>query len=172
MVLNEKAQTEFVKFIELVDVKKEFIFNNKKELTKVFSYLFVVNSLRNRVETKRFFNTEFNMTFSLLLESSFALFTGQCRSALLMLRSAQEANFKFVLERERELMIMEKTSENFEDLDYRFSETYKKFSKDIKGCVDENRYQEYYKTIDRNLTFYKKLSGVVHSGVKVLPVLI
>lgn len=169
--LNDIFQKEFEKIKSLDGSKQQFISSNENELKKIFGYVFIINFFKNKVETKRYFTSEFNMTFSLLLESSYALFTGQCRGALLLLRSAQEANYKFVLEREREIMLDNDSSLAFESLDYRFGETQKKFLNDIQNCVDKTRFNEYYKSIERNVTYYKQLSGVVHSGSNNIPVM-
>lgn len=171
MMLNDIFQKEFEKIKSLDGSKQQFIINNEIELKSVFGYIFLINFFKNKIETKRYFSSEFNMTFSLLLESSYALFSGQCRSALLLLRSAQEANFKFVLERERKFMLDNDPALSFESLDYRFGETQKKFLNDIQSCVDKTDFNEYYKSIERNVTYYKQLSGVVHSGSKNIPLM-
>lgn len=171
ITLNDTFHKEFDKFINLKEVKKEFISTNYLEIKKVFGCIFIINFFKNRAETKRYFNSDFNMTFSLLLESSYALLTGQCRSSLLLLRSAQEANYKYVLESERRLMQEHNPSLVFEALDYRFGETQKKFLKDISSSVDKKQFNEYYKSIERNLTYYKKLSGIVHSGSASIPIM-
>ncbi|MEK4078795.1 hypothetical protein [Solibacillus sp. FSL K6-1126] len=169
--LNDIFHSEFEKLINLKDVKEEFISSNHSEVKKVFGCIFIINFFKNRAETKRYFNSDFNMTFSLLLESSYALLSGQCRSSLLLLRSAQEANYKYVLECERRIMKEHDSSLTFEHLDYRFNETQKKFLEDIGSFVDKKQFNEYYKSIERNLTYYKKLSGIVHSGSANMPVM-
>lgn len=169
--LNDIFVKEFEKINSLDGVKKQFIINNESSIKKIFGYIFSINYLKNKVETKRYFSSEFNMTFSLLLESIYALFTGQCRSALLLLRSAQEANYKFVLESERKMMLFKNPSLTFEDLDYRFIETKKKFIGDLHKYLDKNDFKEYYISIERNLTLYQRLSGVVHSGSRNLPIM-
>ncbi|MCI1696805.1 hypothetical protein [Aneurinibacillus aneurinilyticus] len=169
--LNDFFQKEFEKMQSLDGIKQQFISNNESAIKKIFGYIFSINYLKNKVETRRYFSSEFNMTFSLLLESIYALFTGQCRSALLLLRSAQEANYKFVLEREREFMLVKNSSISFEPLDYRFIETKKKFISDLQNCLDKTDFKEYYISVERNLTLYKRLSGIVHSGSKSLPVM-
>lgn len=161
--IEEIYRAEFEKLIEVEGVNKKFIFDNNEEVTKTFSYVFMINVFKNKAETRSYFNDEFNMTFSLLLEAIFALYTGQCRSALLLLRSAQEANFIYVLEQERKFINNEDPSITFRDLDFRFVETKRSFLNDIKFSVDEAKFKEYYQSIERNLTHYKTLSGVVHS---------
>ncbi len=96
--MEEIYRSEFEKLLKIEGVNKKFISDNYEQIIKTFSYVFIINVFKNKVETKSYFNAEFNMTFSLLLEAIFALYTGQCRSALLLLRSAQEANFVYVLE--------------------------------------------------------------------------
>ncbi|MGP4065810.1 hypothetical protein ACTWPF_12865 [Oceanobacillus sp. M65] len=169
--LKDIFEDEFTKIKNIDGIKEPFIINNEKEIKQVFGYVFIINYLKNKVETKKYFSTEFNMTFSLLLESTYALFSGQCRSSLLLLRSAQEANYKFVLERERQNMLVNDPLLIFEAIDYRFLETRRKFLSDLHNCVDKTDFKEYYKSIERNLTYYKQLSGVVHSGSKNLPVM-
>jgi len=170
-ILTDILQSEFEKLKSSTEIQQEFMLKNESSMKKVFSYIFSINYIKNKIETKRYFDEKFHMTFSLLLESNYALFTGQCRGALLLLRSAQEANFKFVLERERQLMLENNHGLSFEPLDYRFTDTKKKFINDLRICLDENDFKEYYDSIERNLSFYKVLSGVVHSGSKNLPVM-
>ncbi|WP_028531544.1 hypothetical protein [Paenibacillus sp. UNC217MF] len=169
--INESFQNEFNKLKKLEGIKQEFFEINESSIKKIFGYIFLLNYFKNKAETKRYFSTNFNMTFSLLLESNYALITGQCRASLLLLRSAQEANYKFVLERERQFMLENDNSLSFSPLDYRFIETKNKFINDLKNCLDINEYKEYYDSVERNLTLYKKLSGIVHSGSNSLPVL-
>ncbi|WP_176345210.1 hypothetical protein [Priestia aryabhattai] len=171
MRLDDVFQKEFEKIKKLDGIKQEFVLTNESEIRKIFGYIFSINYLKNKIETKRYFGSEFNMPFSLLLESTYALFTGQCRSALLLLRSAQEANYKFVLEREREFMLANNSSLSFEPLDFRFVETKRKFINDLQYCLDKRDYKEYYNSVERNLTLYQRLSGIVHSKSKNLPVM-
>lgn len=169
--LGNTFNQEFIKLQNIEGVKQSFIVTNEDEIKKIFGYIFVINHLKNRAETKRYFATEYNMTFSLFLESTFALLTGQCRSALLLLRSAQEANFKFVLEREREFMLREDSTLSFESLDFRFIETKRKFINDLQYSLDRGKFSDYYSSIERSYTLYQKLSGVVHSQSKNMPVM-
>lgn len=169
--LNSILEQEFEKLKKMDGIKNEFIGTNEILMKKIFGYVFVLNYLKNKAETRRYFNAEFHMTFSLLLESIYALFSGQCRASLLLLRSAQEANYKFVLERERQLMLEIDPNISFEPLDYRFGETKRKFMDDLKRCIDKNDFEEYFTSLDRGLTLYKSLSGIVHSGSRSLPVM-
>lgn len=169
--LQERFHNEFEKFIALEDAKKEFVSNNYAEVKKVFGRIFTINYFKNKVETKNYFDSAFNMTFTLLLESAYALLSGQCRSSLLLLRSAQESNYKYVLECERKMLKEKNHNLTFNKLDYRFSETQKNFLKDIEPVADKQRFREYYKSIERNGTYYKKLSGIVHSGSENIPVM-
>lgn len=169
--LNSMLEQEFEKLQRIDGMKIEFIEKNEIFMRKIFGYVFVLNYLKNKAETRRYFNAEFYMTFSLLLESIYALFSGQCRAALLLLRSALEANYKFVLERERQLMLEINPNISFESLDYRFVETKRKFVDDLHHCLDDNKFEEYFISLDRGLTLYKALSGIVHSGSKSLPVM-
>lgn len=162
---------EFIKLQTVEGIKQSFIVTNEEEIKKIFGYIFVINYLKNRAETKRYFGSEFNMTFSLLLESNYALLTGQCRSALLLLRSAQEANYRFVLEREREFMLGKNSKLSFESLDFRFIETKRKFVNDLQNSLDRSEFPEYYSSIERSYTLYQQLSGVVHSQSKIMPVM-
>ena len=169
--LSDIFQQEFDKIKKKGAIKQKFMLTNQHEMKKTFGYIFAINYLKNKVETKKYFGSEFNMTFSLLLESLYALFTGQCRSSLLLLRSAQEANYKFVLERERQYMLENDSSLSFEPLDFRFIETKRKFVKDLEISVDKVAFKEYYSSIERNYTLYKQLSGVVHSQSAKIPVM-
>lgn len=171
MRLEDIFQREFEKMKKLDGIKQQFLLTNENKIKKIFGYIFSINYFKNKIETRNYFGSEFNMSFSLLLESIYALFTGQCRSALLLLRSAQEANYKFVLEREREFMLNNNSSISFDPLDFRFVETKRKFINDLQYCLDKSDYKEYYNSVERNLTLYKRLSGIVHSKSKSLPVM-
>ncbi|KZB89876.1 hypothetical protein A2U94_19185 [Bacillus sp. VT 712] len=164
-------QKEFDRVKDFKDTKQEFVLSNHDNIEKIFGYVFIINYFKKRAETKRYFGNAFNMTFSLLLESFYALVTGQCRSALLLLRSAQEANYRFVLERERIFMSENDSSLSFEPLDFRFIDTKRKFIKDLQHCLDKNTFKEYYDSIERNYTLYKQLSGVVHSQAANIPIM-
>ena len=167
----ESSLLEYEKLLTQSSFNTDFIYNNNNEIKKIFNYIYIINLLKNRAETKRFFGTDFNMTFSLLLESSNSLYSGQCRASLLLLRSAQESTLQFITIKEREWILSNiDSSRQFIELDYRFTETKKKLVKDIKTSVDSNKYSEYYKNIDKTVTYYKKLCGVVHSTGKNIPV--
>ncbi len=169
--INEICDREFKILMNSGAFNRDFLEENHSEIKKIFNYIFLINYFKNRVETKNYFNENYKMTFSLILESSYALYTGQCRAALLLLRSAQETNFKFVLEQERGEILKVDPSKTFDPLNYRFNETKTKFLKDIEGVISKTDFGEYYCTIERNLTYYKKLCGVVHSESTNIPVL-
>lgn len=169
--LDDLLEKEFEKIQSLEGIKHQFLITNLTEFRNIFSYIYALNYLKNKVETKNYFGSEFQMTFSLLLESFYALLNGQCRGALLLLRSAQEANFKFVLEKERGVMLNNDPTLKFKSLNFRFSETQSQFTNDLKRCLDEKDFKEYYKSVERNLTLYKRLSAVVHSVSKNTPIM-
>lgn len=169
--IEDTCNDEFKLLLTTGSFNKEFIETNNTEIKKIFNYIFLINVIKNRVETRKYFAENFNMTFSLMLESSYALYTGQCRAALLLLRSAQETNFKFVLEREREMILKIDPLKSFERLDYRFNDTKRKFLNDVIEFIPKQEYGEYYYTVERNLTYYKKLCGVAHSESSSIPVL-
>ncbi|MCY7492899.1 hypothetical protein [Bacillus safensis] len=168
--LNNHFNDEVEKINSLEGVNHQFLSINLTAINDIFGYIFSLNYLKNKAETKNYFGSEFEMTFSLLLESFYALITGQCRSALLLLRAAQEANFKFVLEKERGVMLNDDPTLEFKKLNFRFSETKTQFIKDLKKCLDENEFSEYYRSVERNLTLYNRLSVVSHSVPKSTPI--
>ncbi|MFD4419036.1 hypothetical protein [Bacillus safensis] len=169
--LDDLFEEEFKKMQSLEGIKHQFLTTNLTEIRGIFGYIYGLNYLKKKVETKNYFGSEFEMTFSLLLESFYALLTGQCRGALLLLRSAQEANFKFVLEKEREFMLNNDPTLKFKSLNFRFSETKSQFTNDLHRCLDEKDFKEYYKSVERNLTLYQRLSAVVHSVSKNTPIM-
>lgn len=168
--LREICDNEFEKALSKPSIKKEFVEKNLKDMKQIFRYLFVVNYFKNRAETKVYFGNEYNVVYSLFLESVYALYTGQCRSALLLLRSTQEANFRHVLSKEREWIRSFDKEVQFEELNFRFVETAKKFQSDLTPYLDREKYELYFKTIESNLTHYKNLCGVVHSESSNQPV--
>lgn len=161
--LNDYFNDELEKINSLEGVNHQFLSINSAAINGIFGYIFSLSYLKNKAETKNYFDSEFDMTFSLLLESFYALITGQCRGALLLLRAAQEANFKFVLEKERGVMLNDDPTLEFQKLDFRFKETKRKFINDLKICLDEDDFSEYYDSVEKNLFFYQKLSAVSHS---------
>lgn len=168
--LEDIFEKEFIKLKTIDTINQNFLLEHENQLKKVFGFVFSINYLRNRVETKKYFSKDYNKAFSLLLETTYSLLSGQCRSALLLLRASQEANYRFVLEREREFINSIDSSVTFQPLNYRFVETKQKFMSDLQPYVDPEDFKEYYLSIERNLTLYKKLSGIAHLGTQNEPV--
>ncbi|CZR09463.1 hypothetical protein [Trichococcus ilyis] len=162
---------EFEKLKQTVSFDKTFMFDNEIQIKRIFKRIYVINLLKNRPELKNILDEKFDMTFTLLLESSYSLFSGQCRSSLLLLRSSLESGLQFVTRKERE-WILETVDQNieFDEIDYRFVETKKKLIKDISPYVAESDYPEYYLTIDRCVSYYKKLCEIVHSTGSAIPI--
>jgi len=161
--LRDVCENEFQKAISKPGIKVEFIEKNSDYMKQIFRYLFVINYFKNRAETKSFFDTKFNIVYSLLLESIYALYSGQCRSALLLLRSAQEANFRHVLSKERDWIRSFNNEAKFTPLNFRFVETASNYRTDLGAYLNPEKYDMYYKVIDQSLTHYKHLCSVVHS---------
>ena len=69
-----------------------------EELAEIFFFFFSINYLRNKVETKRYFNTTyFKITYSCLLESYSLILNNYPRGSSLVLRSALENFIKHVI---------------------------------------------------------------------------
>lgn len=166
-----RCEEEIQKLLTQTTFDKKFIEENEQKVKKIFKRIYVINLLKNRPECRSIMDNTFDMTFTLLLESTYSLFCGQCRASLLLLRSSLESGLKFVLEKERQ-WINENfdPKKTFEDIDYRFSETKRKLVYDIGSYVSNVDFPDYYLTIDRCTTYYKQLCGVVHSTSKSLPI--
>lgn len=166
------CEKEFQKLMEAVTFDKKFLFENEAQMKYYFRRIYVINLLKNRLELSEIFDSEFNEPFSLLLESTFSMFSGQCRASLLLLRSALESIFHFCTIKERERIKTIDSEAIFKEIDYRFIDTKQKFVEDITPYVSEVEYGEYFTTIERCTTYYKKLSSIVHSMNRKSPILI
>lgn len=166
------CENEFQKLKGAVTFDKKFLLKNETQMKYFFRRIYVINLLKNRLELSDIFDGSFNEPFSLLLESTFSMFSGQCRASLLLLRSALESIFHFCTMKERERIKTIDSDAIFNEIDYRFIDTKKKLVGDITPYVSEKEYGEYFTTIERCATYYKKLSGVVHSMNRKSPILI
>lgn len=169
--INQIFHQELQKIEDLPNVNINFYLQHKERIQDVFGYIFVINLFKNRVETKKYYKNNYSTVFSLLLEASYAIVSGQCRGALLLLRSAQEANFRYSLLLERKFILEQDSNRKFKKLDFRFLSTKNCFIQDIEPTLCKEKYSLYYQTIERNLTWYKKLCSVVHSQGSSQPVL-
>lgn len=167
-MINKKLEVrrEFEKLLESLSENRDFIEENKEECFRIFTYIYIINHFKNRAETKVFFNEEFETAFSLLIESVFVLYLGHLRAGLLILRSSQEMSFKSIIHQERKWILTKNRNITFDKLDYRFVENKNIFLKDIEPHLSKVEYEGYYKEIERTVTYYKELSGIVHSGNK------
>lgn len=164
---NEKrVKQEFDKLVALFDKNTEFLNENYTDCFKIFKHIYLINHFKNRAETKRFFNTNFDIAFSLMLESIYALYSGHIRAALLLLRSAQEMTLKSIIYQERNWIKTKKENVSFEDLSFRFLENKTIFIKDITPYLNKTIYADYFSKLDKTVTIYKELSGIVHSSNK------
>lgn len=165
------CEEEFNNLIEMVTFDKSFLVKNRSQMKYYFKRLYVINLMKNRPELSGILDNEFDKPFSLLLESTFSLFSGQCRSSLLLLRTALESILHFCITKERVWIKTINSEAIFESIDYRFSETKQKLVKDISAYVSKDEYSEYFCTIERCTFYYKKLSAIVHSTNSVSPIL-
>lgn len=167
---NESISKEYQKLMDTVNFDLRFLKENKSEMYRVFKFVYIFNLLKNRAELKYVFSEKFNISYSLLLESTYSLFSGQTRASLLLLRSYQEAVLKFVVENEREWIIDEKdNTATFEAIDFRFTDTKRKLKEDLTPHLSSNISDAYFLELDRMETFYKNISGVVHSNSSKIP---
>lgn len=166
-----RCEDEFKKLLAETSFDNKFITENQQKINKIFKRIYVINLLKNRPECRNIMDETFHMTFTLLLESTYSLFSGQCRASLLLLRSALESGVHFAVEKERR-WINENidAGKQFEAVDYRFSETQKKLRSDLEFFLPEEEFSEYYLTLERCTTYYKKLCGIVHSTAKKMPI--
>lgn len=164
------CEKEFEKLIDSVTFDKRFLIENDTYLKYLFRRIYVINLLKNRPELHEVFDDMFDEPFSLLLESTFSIFSGQCRSSLLLLRTALESIFHFCTKKEREWIKTNDSTAVFREIDYRFIDTKRKMVEDITPYISSEDYGEYFNTINRCVTYYKKLSGIVHSTNRKSPI--
>ncbi|MGL9771527.1 hypothetical protein [Enterococcus sp. DIV0996a] len=165
------CKIEFDSLLKSTQFNKKFFEENQDDMKRVFKKIYIINLLKNRVELSKVLDEEFNMTFSLLLEASYSLYIGQCRGSLLLLRSSLESALQFVTRKERKWIIDTfGNRKEFDKLDYRFVETKKKLENDISSYLPREEYKDYYLTIERAVSYYKKLCEVVHSTKTAIPI--
>ncbi|WP_204254311.1 hypothetical protein [Mammaliicoccus sciuri] len=157
-----QSKVQFDKLMSLLEEKNEYIKDHYNKMFKIFNYIYLINHFKNRAETKHYFNSHFNIAFSLMIESTFLLYSKHEKASLLMLRSAQEMTLKSIIYQEREWIKSKKNDYTFDKLDFRFNENKKILVKDLELFLPKE-YKEYYTELDRTLEIYKKLSGIVHS---------
>lgn len=162
-----QSKVQFDKLISLLDGKSGYINEHYNKMFKIFNYIYVINHFKNRAKTKHYFNSHFNIAFSLMIESAFLLYSKHEKASLLMLRSAQEMTLKSIIFQEREWIKSKKNNNSFDKLDFRFNENKKVLVKDLELFLPKE-YREYYTELDRSVQIYKKLSGIVHSSNKTM----
>ncbi|QIW51735.1 hypothetical protein [Pseudolactococcus raffinolactis] len=158
---KKSCEEQFFKLLKEVKFDKKFLSENETRLIYIFKRIYVINLLKNRVELNTIFDENFEESFSLLLETTFSLFSGQYRASLLLLRTTLESVLKFITIKEREFIKSKNPLVTFEKIDYRFSDTKRKLLNDIGNNI--YRYPDYSQTIEKSVTYYKNLSSVVHS---------
>lgn len=162
-----EAKQEFEKLTKLLS-DSNFLNNYYRDSLKIFKHIYLINHFKNRVETKRFFDSTFDRAFSLMLESIFLLYSGHIKAAMIILRSSQEMILKSIIYQERQWIESFNLETQFEELDFRYTENKRRLKKDIKPYLSEEFYNLYSSKIDQSQTFYKELSGIVHSGNKAM----
>ena len=129
------------------------------ELIEVFSYIYAINYLKNKVELKKYFDsTFFKITYSCLLESYSLILNNYSRGSSLVLRSALENFTKHIIHivnseynevypiNDRSYSINKTTLEKV--INERIKENFKQLSKEINGKMERE---------------YRILSGLSHS---------
>ncbi len=163
----DEARLEFEKLTYLLN-DSQFLSNYYDDCFKIFRHIYLVNHFKNRVETKKFFDSNFDIAFSLLLESFFALYSGHIKAAMVILRSSQEMTLKSIIFQERKKIKCINENAKFEELDFRYTENKTRLKNDIRPYLSKEFYDLYSSKIDQSHTLYKELSGIVHSGNKKL----
>lgn len=94
---NKDIDSQIAKI--LLNSRSEIIKSKyKQELYKIFSAIYAINYLKNKAETKRYFNTKyFKITYSCLLESYSLLLNNYPRGSSLVLRSGLENFIKHAI---------------------------------------------------------------------------
>ena len=165
-----RFNSEYDIFLHLEEISQEVIHSNGALIKKVFKHLYVINVFKNRIETRDFFDIEFEFTLSLLIESLHALSTGQTRAALLLLRSALESSVKFSMNKEREMINSSDPDIKFEIVNKNFKSTVSNYRNDINYLSVKSFYNNYLSTIDRVYNLYSDLSSVTHSNSTTIPI--
>lgn len=126
---------------------------NKNEVKKLFSFLFTINFLKNRIELKKnfFSNKYFEITYSCLMESFLLVLDAHYRGSLLVARCALENSIKHSM-----------SVNNIPNISQRsYTENYNTFK--CHKTPNEQLNLLITKNNERKKTLYSKLSGISHS---------
>lgn len=155
---NSDIQSQLNKI--LATSRNKMIKNEYKiELDKIFSDIYAINYLRNKAETKRYFNTNyFKVTYSCLLESYSLILNNYPRGASLVLRSALENFIKHIIN-----IINSEYGKSYDINDRSYSSnkvTLEKIISDVLKPSFKKINIEINGQMERQ---YKELSGLSHS---------
>ena len=130
-----------------------------EELAEIFSAIYAINYLRNKVETKRYFNTTyFKITYSCLLESYSLILNNYPRGSSLVLRSAVENFIKHVIN-----IINSEYNKSYNINDKSYSANKATLEKIISDVLKRS-FEEINKGINGQMERqYRELSGLSHS---------
>lgn len=131
----------------------------KDDLKKIFSKIYAINYLKNKIETKKFFSTEyFKIVYSCLLESYALLLNNYLRGSSLVLRSSLENFIKHIIETINNLY-----AKNYNINDRVYVENKVTLGKIINNTIKEEL-KIYADSINSRMeSQYGRLSGLSHS---------
>ncbi|MCC0658303.1 hypothetical protein IC175_17240 [Clostridioides sp. ES-S-0123-01] len=131
----------------------------ESELRNIFSSIYSINYLKNKIELRHFFETQyFDITFSCLLESFSLLLNNYQRGALLVLRSSLENFIKHIIQEYNQLL-----SEEYKINDRSYTANKVELEKIIKNNSKWSLKNESRSLNSRMENSYKKLSALSHS---------
>lgn len=129
------------------------------ELREIFSAIYAINYLKNKVETKYYFNTNyFKITYSCLLESYSLLLNNYPRGSSLVLRSGLENFIKHTIS-----IINTKYNKTYSINDRSYSANKATLEKAISDVL-KSSFEQINKEINGQMERqYRELSGLSHS---------
>lgn len=155
---NEDITCQFVKICDKF-ANKIVIDEYEEDVKKIFSKIYAINYLKNKVETKKFFSTLFfKIVYSCLLESYALILNNYTRGASLVLRSSLENFIKHIIETINNLY-----NQNYNINDSIYVANKKTLSEVINNIIKDELKADANSINSRMESQYKTLSGLSHS---------
>lgn len=156
MNYKEDLNIQFSSVLNKYNCKVKNCYNN--EINKIFSSLYAMNYISNRVEVRHLFDSEYyNLSFSCVIESFSLILDNYPRGSALVLRSAIENFSKFIIQ---------KSQNNKWTINDRLYNPNKKTIDNIIKCEYDKSVKEISISLNSTMeNLYGKLSGISHSLV-------
>ena len=131
----------------------------EEDMKRIFSKIYAINFLKNKVETKKFFSTEyFKIVYSCLLESYALILNNYIRGTSLVLRSSLENFIKHLIETINHLY-----NQNYNIDDRVYGKNKITLEEIINNMIKDELKGDSYSINSRMESQYRSLSGLSHS---------